>query len=72
LILKYFQLLPDNLATFNEWRKIVSNYQILGVSVHDAKLVASMIAHGVQTLVTFNVRDFQRFPMITIIHPKDV
>jgi predicted nucleic acid-binding protein len=72
LIQKYFQLLPDNLAAFNEWRKLVSDYQISGVSVHDAKLVASMIAHGIQTLVTFNVRDFQRFPMITIVHPKDV
>jgi len=72
LIQKYFQMLPDSLAAFNEWRKLVSKYQISGVSVHDAKLVASMLAHGIQTLVTFNVRDFQRFPVITTIHPKDI
>ena len=72
LIQKYFQLLPENLACFLEWPKLVFDYQISGVSVHDAKLAASMIAHRIQFLVTFNVRDFQRFPMITVIHPKDI
>ncbi len=72
LIQKHFQLLPDSLATFTAWRKLVSDYQIIGVQVHDAKLVASMIAHNVPSLVTFNEKDFQRFPMITVVNPKDV
>ena len=72
LIEKHFKLLPDNLATFNTWRRLVSDYRIIGVQVHDAKLVASMIAHNVQNLVTFNEKDFQRFPMITVINPKDI
>jgi predicted nucleic acid-binding protein len=72
LIQKHFRLLPDNLNTFSEWRKLVSDYQISGVQVHDAKITASMIAHRVQFLVTFNARDFQRFPMISIVHPKDI
>jgi predicted nucleic acid-binding protein len=72
LIQKHFRLLPDNLVTFKEWRKLVSDYQITGVKVHDAKLVASMIAHRVQFLITFNISDFQRFPMITVINPKDI
>ncbi|HEY0429213.1 MAG TPA: type II toxin-antitoxin system VapC family toxin [Pyrinomonadaceae bacterium] len=72
LIQKYFQLLPENLNTFNEWRKLVLDYKISGVSVHDAKLAASMIAHNVQFLMTFNVKDFQRFPMVEVIHPKDI
>ena len=72
LIQKHFRLLPDNLVTFKEWRKLVSDYQITGVKVHDAKLVASMIAHRVQFLITFNTSDFQRFPMIMVINPKDI
>ncbi|HSK71843.1 MAG TPA: type II toxin-antitoxin system VapC family toxin [Pyrinomonadaceae bacterium] len=72
IIQKYFLLLPDNLTTFYEWRQLVSDYRIMGVTVHDAKIAASMIAHNIQFLVTFNVRDFQRFPMITVIHPKDI
>lgn len=71
-IQKHFHLLPDNLATFTEWRKLVSDYQVIGLQVHDTKLVASMTAHNIQYLVTFNEKDFKRFPMITVLNPKDV
>ncbi len=72
IIAKYFRLLPDNIDTFNEWRKLVSDHKIKGVQVHDAKLVASMIVHRIPTLISFNQKDFKRFPMITVILPKDV
>ncbi|MFN0140274.1 MAG: type II toxin-antitoxin system VapC family toxin [Pyrinomonadaceae bacterium] len=72
LIQKYFTLLPDNLASFTEWRRLVLDFRIQGVQVHDAKLVASMIAHNIPHLVTFNEKDFQRFPMITVINPNDI
>ncbi len=72
LIQKHFALLPDNLATFNEWRRLVSGLSNIGVQVHDAKIVASMIAYNVQYLVTFNEKDFKRFPMITVLNPKNV
>ncbi len=72
LIQKHFRLLSDNLATFTAWRQLVSDYQTIGLQVHDAKLVASMIAHNIQNLVTFNEKDFQRFSMITVVNPKDV
>lgn len=72
LIEKYFRLLPDNLATFLEWRRLVSDFQVKGVQVHDAKIVASVFTHKIPYLVTFNEKDFRRFPMINIVHPNDV
>lgn len=72
LIEKYFTLLHDGAAAFTEWRRLVSALQIKGVQVHDAKLVASMIAHNIPYLVTFNTKDFSRFPMITAIDPADI
>jgi predicted nucleic acid-binding protein len=72
LIQKYFSLVPDDINTFNKWRRLVSDYQISGVQVHDAKIVASMIAHNISHLVTFNEKDFKRFSMITTIDPKDM
>lgn len=72
LIDKYFRLLPDNIATFNEWRKLVSLYKIKGLSVHDTKIVASMNAHKILTLVTFNEKDFTRFTMIEVLNPKNI
>ncbi len=71
LLQKYFELLPDNFQTFAEWRKIVSDYGISGVQVHDAKLVASMNVHKVEYLVTLNEKDFKRFG-INIVRPEDI
>lgn len=48
LIEKHFRILPDSLATFNEWRKLVKEKSIVGVQVHDAKIAASMSIHGVR------------------------
>lgn len=72
IIQKHFQVLPDNLQTFLEWRKLVSDYQVIGVQVHDAKIAASMIIHKIDRLITFNEKDFKRFPMIKVITPASV
>lgn len=40
-----------------------------GRQVHDANIVATMLTHGVETLVTLNVDDFVRFaPRIMTVH----
>ena len=72
IIEKYFELLPDDLSTFLHWRKLVFDLDISGVQVHDAKLVASLIAHRIEHLVTLNIKDFQRFPNISVIDPHDI
>jgi predicted nucleic acid-binding protein len=72
IIQKHFQILPDNLQTFLEWRNLVSDYQVVGVQVHDAKIAASMIVHKVDYLITFNEKDFKRFPMIQVVSPANV
>lgn len=60
LIERYFRLLPDSLVTFQQWRRIVVAHSVMGVEVHDAKLVASMDAYGLTLLLTFNIADFKR------------
>ncbi len=72
LIAKHFRLLPDSLATFVEWQRLVSDFRVEGVQVHDAKIVASMLAYNVTYLVTFNEKDFRRYSMITVVNPKDI
>ncbi len=72
IIQKYFSLIPDNLATFDEWQKLVTAYQVKGLQVHDTKIVASMNVHKIQNLVTFNERDFKRFKSMIVINPKNV
>ena len=72
LIERHFVLLPDSLATFQEWRRLLVAHSVMGLAVHDAKLTASMTVHGVTHLLTFNLDNFQRYPSIVAVKPSDV
>ena len=56
-----FPLLPDSPKVYPEWRQLVVKYDVAGVQVHDARLVAMMIAHNVKHILTFNIQDFTRY-----------
>jgi predicted nucleic acid-binding protein len=62
-------LLPDTVAVHNEWRRLLVEYSVSGVQVHDARLVAAMHVHGVKRILTFDTRDFVRFDQIEAVHP---
>ncbi len=68
----FFPLLLDMEAIYEEWEKLVVKYAIRGVNVHDARLVAAMLVHGLTHILTFNVGDFMRYTEITTIHPKAI
>lgn len=65
-----FPLLTDNALIYSEWEKLVKNYEVKGVNVHDARLVAAMIVHDLTHIVTFNGQDFRCYQEVTIIDPK--
>ncbi|HEY0100714.1 MAG TPA: PIN domain-containing protein [Pyrinomonadaceae bacterium] len=67
-----FQLLPDNAEIFSEWKRLVSKHEVKGKEVHDARIVAAMLAHRVTHLLTFNTADFKRYSQITAVNPRDV
>ena len=58
---EFFSLLPDSPEVYPIWRRLVVNYDVSGVQVHDARLAASMVAHNVTHILTFNITDFQRY-----------
>lgn len=61
-------LLPDVPAIYAEWRRLVTQHAVLGTKVHDARLVAAMIVHGVRRILTFNASDFARYG-VEVIEP---
>ena len=65
-------MLPDSLAVHNEWRRLLVDYRVSGVQVHDARLVAAMRVHDVKRILTFNTKDFARFDQIEAVHPHDL
>ncbi|MGB7189649.1 MAG: PIN domain-containing protein [Acidobacteriaceae bacterium] len=66
------RLLPDSRAVHEAWRRLLVDYGVSGVQVHDARLVAAMRVHGVPSILTFNTKDFARFTGIEAVHPRDV
>jgi predicted nucleic acid-binding protein len=66
-------LAADSAAVYEQWRRLVREYRVTGVQVHDARLVASMLVHRIPNLLTLNGADFQRWSkVITAVHPRSV
>jgi len=72
LIESTFKLLADNEQVHHEWRRLIVAHSVMGVQVHDARLVAAMRVHGLTHMLTLNDRDFARYPGISAVHPSNV
>ena len=71
-LLTQFSFCSDTADVFVHWRQLVTTHRVGGRRVHDVRLVAVMLAHGITHLLTFNDADFRSFPMITVVTPQDV
>jgi predicted nucleic acid-binding protein len=72
LLERNFLILPDSPKVYEEWKRLVENYKVSGVQVHDARLVATMNVFGIQNIITLNTKDFSRYQNILVIEPKNV
>ena len=58
---RLFPLLPDSPDVYPEWRRLVVEYDVSGVQVHDARLVALMVTYDMTHILTFDTADFVRY-----------
>ena len=56
-----FSRLPEPSDIYPRWRELVVRFGVSGVKVHDARLVALMLANDVVRILTFNLSDFRRY-----------
>jgi predicted nucleic acid-binding protein len=68
-IKRHFPVLPET-PLLPAWESLVSSHHAIGRSVHDARLVAAMIQHRLDSILTFNTQDFMRHPQIKILDPQ--
>ncbi|HAZ44858.1 MAG TPA: PIN domain nuclease [Cyanobacteria bacterium UBA11369] len=61
LIERLFPVLPDSPAVYQEWRRLVVTFNVSGVKVHDARLVAVMKVNNISRILTLNAADFMRY-----------
>ena len=69
-LLTAFRFLPDTPSVFDEWLKLVAAYGISDVHAFDTRLVAVMNVYGITHILTYNVRDFQRFAGVRVVDPR--
>jgi predicted nucleic acid-binding protein len=69
---RFLPLVPDTPEVHEQWEQLVSRYAVSGKKAHDTRLVASMLVHGLDTIITYNVDDFKRYTAITVLHPGNV
>lgn len=68
---RFWVLLPD-VPLFDEWERLVKAHRVSGKNTHDARLVAAMHMHGIESILTFNVKDFVRYGDVTVFDPATV
>ena len=67
-----FEVLEDGPQVMDLLARLCRDIPMGGKQVHDANIVATMLAYGERRLLTFNVRDFRRFAAhIEILDPAD-
>ena len=72
LLERHFPVLPDSPFVYERWKTLVLVHKVIGVNVHDARLAAAMLVHGVTHILTANVRDFVRYPGVTAVRPDQI
>jgi predicted nucleic acid-binding protein len=66
MLRRFFVLLPEH-PLQDAWERLVADYRVSGKNVHDARLVAAMVVHEIESILTFNSRDFLRYEEIKVL-----
>lgn len=61
-------LLTESEQHWQQLRQLLQSGQVAGPQVHDARIAALCLQHGVDTLWTAD-RDFGRYPELTVVNP---
>jgi predicted nucleic acid-binding protein len=69
---RYFTIYGDIPSILHEWESLVTTLGVMGKNAHDARVVAAMNQHGIQNMMTYNIRDFQRYAGILLHTPQDI
>ena len=56
-----FNVADDNAEVTEELLKLMKGYKFGGKQIHDANIVATMKAYDISSLLTCNVKDFNKF-----------
>ena len=68
---RIFSIAEDGPSVLTELLRLLDRVSVGGRQIHDANIVATMLAHGINRLLTDNVSDFSRFSSVIEVVPLD-
>ena len=71
-LLAVSRLLKETPELFRQWFELVAQQRVLGKRVHDARLAALMLVHGLTHVLTFDAAGFPPAWGITPLFPEEV
>ena len=66
-----FEVADDTAAVTIQLIRLMGDFQTGGKQIHDANIVATMLAYDIPCLLTHNVKDFKRFGEVIRIEEID-
>ena len=69
--LSHFQLAEEGPAVTETLLELIEKVEVGGKQIHDANIVATMLANGIPTLLTHNAGDFVRFRDLIQVIPLE-
>lgn len=69
LALPGLRVLPIPARAVAGWMELLQRHPVTGGDVFDLQIVATMQAHGLQRIYTFNTDDFDVFPGLVVVTP---
>jgi len=66
-----FHIVEDNLYVTERLLALMQQFAIGGKQVHDANIVATMLAYNITSLLTNNTGDFARFSQLITVLPLE-
>ncbi|MDZ4659532.1 MAG: PIN domain-containing protein [Bythopirellula sp.] len=66
--------LVERETSYHELKRLIATYSVRSKQVHDARLVAMMLAWQIENILTLNDRDFRRYEPegITVVTPAEL
>ncbi len=69
LLERIVRILPDTPAAYPIWKDLIITLGVIGVQVHDSRLVALMKVNNVSHILTLNGPDFARYAGLVVLNP---
>jgi predicted nucleic acid-binding protein len=61
IIERVCEIVSEDAVSYGEWKRLVEQYGVSGVSVHDARLASVMLRMGITSILTLNAQHFNRY-----------